>query len=115
MMPMHINELFPMDIVILNDKPYMFTNMRVDRESVPKGYFVYDVRESDGGAGDFCTAEDHVLVNHWGTIIGKNKLPMETVLGRKVYYCDPEEDGWFNSDYVEDLKDFRRALKEFFE
>jgi len=65
-----------MEIVLVNNKPYLFTNMRIDRSSIPEGWFAYDVRESEGGAGDFCEILRYVLVNHWGTVIGMDELPL---------------------------------------
>lgn len=65
-----------MEVVLVNSKPYLFTNMRIDRSSIPEGWFAYDVRESEGGAGDFAEVQRFVLVNHWGTIIGMDELPL---------------------------------------
>ena len=31
----------------IDGKPVLFTNMRLDRDTVPEGLFCYDVRDSD--------------------------------------------------------------------
>ena len=62
------NEIF--EHIELFDSPAMFTNARVDRSTVPEGLFCYDVRGSDNDPGELCTIENHVLVNHAGTVIG---------------------------------------------
>lgn len=62
------NEIF--EHIELFDSPAMFTNARVKRSTVPEGLFCYDVRGSDVDPGDLCVIENHVLVNHSGTIIG---------------------------------------------
>ena len=41
--------------------------MRIDRQSVPPGLFVYDIRHGDNG--NPATLEKNVLVNHYGTVI----------------------------------------------
>lgn len=62
-------------------KPALFTNVRVDRDSVPAGYYVYDVRGSDYDCGRLHTLERRVLVNHAGTVIA-----FEPLLGEKQEY-----------------------------
>ena len=62
------NEIF--EHIELFDSPAMFTNARVDRSPVPEGLFCNDVRGSDNDPGELCTIENHVLVNHAGTVIG---------------------------------------------
>jgi len=51
-----------------------FTCLRVDRNTLPKDYYAYDIRHGD--AGGFCTVENKVLVNHAGTFLTKTPLKM---------------------------------------
>ncbi len=51
-----------------------FTNLRVDRGSVPEGWYAYDIRHGDSGA--LCTIEEHVLVNHAGTFLTKKPVKL---------------------------------------
>ena len=62
------NEIF--EHIELFDSPAMFTNARVDRSTVPERLFCYDIRVSDDDPGALCVMENHVLVNHAGTVIG---------------------------------------------
>lgn len=55
--------------------PCLFTNMRIDRTSLPSGIFAYDVRDCDCD-GNFAEIREFVLVNHWGTILCKEKIPL---------------------------------------
>ncbi len=55
----------------------LFTNARLDRDTVPEGLYCYDVRETDGSGGIAATLEPFVAVNHWGTVLSKQSFPME--------------------------------------
>ncbi len=55
----------------------LFTNARLDRDTVPTGLFCYDVREAEGFSGIAATLEPFVAVNHWGTLLSKEPFPME--------------------------------------
>ena len=44
-----------------------FTNARVDRSTIPDGWYAYDIRHDDDG--DFITLEAQVLANHAGTFL----------------------------------------------
>lgn len=50
-------------------KPALFTNSRIDRVTVPKGFFCYDLRGSDRDPGKPVTVENKVAVNHAGTVL----------------------------------------------
>lgn len=65
------------ELAMLDAYPVLFTSARVDRKTVPKDLFCYDVRHDDGGQGIVCEVKPHVLVNHWGTILSKEEIPME--------------------------------------
>lgn len=69
------NEIF--DHIELFDAPAMFTNARVERSTVPKGLFCYDVRGSDDDPGRLTVIEPFVAVNHTGTIIGVEDYMLE--------------------------------------
>lgn len=50
----------------------LFTNMRIERESLPEGFFKYSLREGDEEF--FSTDESAVLVNHAGDFICKEQI-----------------------------------------
>lgn len=61
-----------------------FTNMRVDRKTVPDDWYAYDIRHGDSGS--FYTIEPYVLVNHAGTFLSQTEVPMTNIgLNGKPY------------------------------
>ena len=53
----------------------LFTNMRIDRESLPKGFYKYSFRDGDD---DFLsTVEGVVMANHMGDFICKTPLRLD--------------------------------------
>ncbi len=52
----------------------LFTSLRIDRNTLPKGLYAYDLREDDYGKGDICELCGFVLVNHFGTAIVKEPI-----------------------------------------
>lgn len=86
-MSIKFSEMFPADVVSVQGKPYLFTNMRIDRDTVPKGFHAYDVRDGDCD-GEFWEIQRFVRVNHWGTICGLEEVELED----GMYWCPPEED-----------------------
>jgi hypothetical protein len=55
--------------VELFGKPALFTNSRIDRSTVPRGFYCYDLRGSDNDPGRLATIESSITVNHAGTIL----------------------------------------------
>lgn len=51
-----------------------FTNERVDRNTVPDGWYAYDFRHTSNG--NLCSLEDHVSVNHGGTFLAQTPVKM---------------------------------------
>ena len=58
------------------DKPALFTNGRIARDTVPKGWYSYDIRGSDDDPGELCYMEENVVVNHAGSVLMPEKLAM---------------------------------------
>lgn len=58
------------------DKPVLFTNARVDKATVPEGWYRYNIRGSDYDPGSFGTLEREVSVNHAGTILSPEEIPL---------------------------------------
>lgn len=63
-------------VAAVNGKPFLFEDLRIKRDTVPPGLFVYEVADGDGD-GCFARIQEGVLVNFWGTLIGKYPVPME--------------------------------------
>lgn len=70
-------------------KPALFHDLRIDRNTVPKGLYLYEVRYDDEGWGDPVQIAKGILVNHFGTILTREpiKLPPDGYLD-----IDPEKD-----------------------
>jgi hypothetical protein len=62
----------------------LFTNARVDRETLPEEWHAYDIR--GGTDSDFSTLEESVTVDHTGTFLTKTEIQF------------PEATGYFTID-----------------
>ena len=58
------------------DVPGLFSNGRVTTADLPEGLFCYDLRGSDYDPGDPVAVENHVVVNHAGSIITAKPLDL---------------------------------------
>ena len=76
------------------EKPALFSGLRLNRNTVPDGMYLYEVRHDDYGKGDPVQIGKGVLVNFWGSILTCEPLDLEED-GRLD--IDPEQD-W---DYLE--------------
>ncbi|MBQ6207144.1 MAG: hypothetical protein IJK52_08680, partial [Oscillospiraceae bacterium] len=56
--------------------PALFTDERVSAAEIPPGLFRYDLRGSDKNPGQPVAVENHVGVNHAGTLITAKPLPV---------------------------------------
>jgi hypothetical protein len=55
-------------------KPVLFTDSRIDRTTVPKEFYCYDLRGSDRDPGKPTTVENQVTVNHAGTVLAPEPI-----------------------------------------
>lgn len=62
--------------VEIYEKPALFTDSRIDRLTVPKGFFCYDLRGSDYDPSRPVTIQNSVVVNHAGTILTPEPVPI---------------------------------------
>ena len=58
------------------DKFALFTNARIDRTTVPKGWYCYDFRGTGDDPGELRFIEESVVVNHSGSILMPEKLEL---------------------------------------
>ena len=85
----------------------LFTNMRLDRDTIPESLHCYDVRDADAN-GVFAEVAPFVLVNHWGTIITKEPIPMDS-----QWHCYwPERDAEYYSNESFTLEQFQTTPLE---
>lgn len=68
--------------VRFQDKPALFTSLRVRAESVPKGLLRYEIRH-DEDTYEPCQLARRIVVNHYGTILTAEPiaLPEDGYLG----------------------------------
>ena len=100
MKPIELDMSEGLDVCIVNGTEYLFTNLRIRRDSLPEGVVAYDVRGDCDGV--FCQIQNYVWVNHWGTLIGKKPLPLQD-----GEYLPEGEDGCFTGGHY--------SLSEFLE
>ncbi len=88
----------------------LFTNARIDPDSVPEGFHRYELRGDDYGGSDICEIAKSILVNHFGTVITRN--PIELLDGESRVITDDDYnfigdhidfESWMNGDYDEDM------------
>ena len=65
-------------------KSALFTNDRIDRATVPKGWYCYDFRGSDSDPGKLNCVEPLVGVNHSGTVLLPEEIDMKGKDYRRV-------------------------------
>jgi len=74
-------------------KPMLFTCLRIDRNTVPKGLYLYEVRHDDDQRGDPVQIGKWILVNHWGTLISNEPIKLDSYeTNNALRDIDPETD-----------------------
>lgn len=81
----------------------LFTDVRIERESLPEGVYAYDIRESDDGER-LAAIELRVCVNHGGTILVLEEIPMP-----KIGYVEIS-DYSYGPDRNLSLEEWRKTL-----
>ena len=89
--------------------PMLFTAMHVDKSTVPKGLYLYEVRHDDEGHGEPVQLGNWILVNHWGTLISSQPVKLTQVPYRDNAYrdIDPEKD-WKYEGVETTLRDYMK-------
>ncbi|MCI8868610.1 MAG: hypothetical protein HFE61_10895 [Anaerotignum sp.] len=94
------------ELVEIDGVEALFTNARLDRDTVPEGLYCYDVRETDGFSGIPATLERYVMANHWGTVLSKQEFPMENG------YYGVKEDGFNYLGEMVTLEEYMQETQE---
>ena len=94
------------DVTVLGH-PMLFTCARVERDSVPEGLYMYEVRHDDDCQGDPVQIANWIMVNHWGTLISNKQVRLEpSKNGNNAYrYINPEND-WNYEGIVTTVKEY---------
>ena len=56
-------------------QPVIFTDCRIDSESIPKGMYLYEIRHSDEGAVP-CQLARGIWVNFWGSLLASDPIQL---------------------------------------
>ncbi len=93
------------ELITVLGKPALFSNIRIDKSTVPKGLFLYEIRHDDDGKGDPVQIAKGILVNHFGSIITHKKigLPRDGYLD-----IDPAKDFSFTPGIGMDVEEYLR-------
>lgn len=75
-------------------KPMLFTGCRIDRNTVPKGLYMYEVRHDDDLRGDPVQIANWIMANHWGTLISNEPIKLNSYRTENNEYLDidPKKD-----------------------
>ena len=96
------------NVTVLN-RPMLFTCLRCDRDTLPKGMYMYEVRHDDECQGIPCEIAEHVLVNHWGTLITNKPVSLDSgVIGERPYRLLNEETDWNYEGTETTLKEYMK-------
>lgn len=107
MKPINFNENY-YSLCEIKGKPFLFSDIRVSRESIPKEFPVsYDLREGDGGF-DPCQAKPFILVNYFGTVIGCDELPFDE---ENECYLDESDFVLFDSISPSEFLSLRKEVR----
>lgn len=88
------------ELVEVFDRPMLFTCLRVDRNTVPKGLYLYEVRNDDDQCGIPVEIGRWIMVNHWGTLLSATPIKLEpNRYNNNAYrHIDPENDWNYTGD-----------------
>ena len=88
--------------VTIFGKPALFTPLRIDCNTIPCGYHLYEVRHDDDCQGDAVQIARNIIINHWGSLITREniKLPPDGYLD-----IQPDDLNYGTGD-CQSIKDF---------
>ena len=61
-------------VIFIQDKPFLFSDIRIKRSTIPNGLWAYDIAEEPNSCGKIAKVKFIVLSNYFGTVIGKYEL-----------------------------------------
>jgi len=76
----NVNEINDFQEIEIFGIPALFTNCRIDRSSLPKGVFAFDIRCNCGNI-DFAAVEHTVIADYTGTVV--TAQPIKMTKGKK--------------------------------
>ena len=91
MKPIRFNDTSDYQYIEVLEKEGVFTPLRIERESLPEGFYKYSLREGEEAL--FSQVAGEVAVNHAGDLITKEPLDLGTEGSKKL-----GEDDWGFTD-----------------
>lgn len=82
-------------------KPMLFTCCRIERSTVPKGLYMYEVRHDDDQRGDPVQIANWIMVNHWGTLISSEPLNLNSYKTANNAFLDIEPENDWNYEGID--------------
>ena len=82
-------------------KPMLFTCCRIEKATVPKGLYFYEVRHDDDQQGNPVQIARWVMVNHWGCLLSATPIALEESSKTNNAYrdIDPKKDWNYLGDF----------------
>lgn len=103
----------PWEIVAVFGRTMLYSDCRVNKTTVPEGLYMYEVRHADDDWGDPCETAEGVLVNFYGTLLSREKLPLkEYVQGSKPYISLDSYEDWGWEGFECSLDEFAQYAKQ---
>lgn len=72
----------------------LFTALRVDRDTIPDDYYIYELRHADDDWGEPIEIGLGILVNFYGTFITKESIDLTPHDVLDNSFANIEEDDW---------------------
>jgi len=94
--------------IVIKGIPSLFTETRVVRDSVPEGFYLYEVRYDEAGLGDPVQIGRCVITNFLGSLLASEEL--ELPWGGYLD-IDPENE-WENGAFIGNLKDGIYSIRQ---
>ncbi len=82
-----------MELATLYGEEVLFTDWRIDRNTIPNGLYLYEIRHSDEDGMEPVQLAKGILVNHYGTVLSAKEIKLDA-----DGYRDMEEDDFSFSD-----------------
>ena len=82
------------------DKECLFSDLRIDRETIPEGYFMYEIRHDDDDWGEPVEIGRWIMVNFFGTLLTKERFTLEPSTATNNEYLWLEPDSWRYTDEI---------------
>lgn len=79
--------------ITLFDQGVLYTPLRCDPYTLPRGLYLYELRHDDEGFGIPCELAKHVAVNFCGTVISDCEITLNKTYANGTPYAeiDPDE------------------------